>query len=132
MKDSHANGGQAIVAGGTSIDRGDNFNWTFLILGITLSTHSYDFGMVSMGIATVSTNAITITNSGNATETYALSVTTTGAKTLWTIGVSTPTSMDKLAFFGLFNTVQPSSTTFHYYDLLDHSHRRQRDRVCRQ
>jgi hypothetical protein len=121
VKDSNANAGTTITAGPNSIDRGNNINWTFLILSITLSTHSYDFGMVSMGVTTVSTSAVTITNTGNASETYSLSVTTTGAKTVWGIGTSTPTSMDTLVMFNLFNSVQPSSTTFNINDVVTKS-----------
>jgi hypothetical protein len=118
VKDSNAGAGQTIAAGPRSIDQGNNINWTFLILSISLSTHSYDFGMVKMGVTTISTSAVTITNTGNDTETYSLSVATTGAKTIWGVGASTPTSLDTLVFFNLFNSVQPSSNTFTSADVV--------------
>jgi hypothetical protein len=89
-----------------------------MILGITFSTHSYNFGMVSMGATTVSTNPVTITNVGNVTETYALAITTTGAQTEWGVGISTPTSYDTFVMFGAFNATPPSSTTFTTADVI--------------
>jgi len=118
VKDSNASPGLTIAAGPKSIDSGNNINWTFLILSISFSTHSYDFGIVNLGATTVSTSAVTIANIGNDTETYSLSVATTGAKTVWAIGTSTPTSFDTLVMFNLFNSVQPSSNTFTSSDVV--------------
>ena len=118
VEDSNANAGTTIAAGPNSIDSGRNFNWTFMILGITFSTHSYDFGMVNLGATTVSTSPVTITNAGNVTETYSLAVATTGAKTIWGVGTSTPTAFNTFVMFGAFNAVQPSSTTFGMGDII--------------
>jgi hypothetical protein len=112
VQDSSAAAGATIVAGPNSVDSGRNVNWTFLILSITLSTHSYNFGTVNMAATTVSTTAITVTNGGNATQTYSLSVATTGAQTVWGVKTATPTIHDQFVMFGQFNSVQPSSSTF--------------------
>jgi hypothetical protein len=110
---SSASVGQVIVAGPNSTDSGNNVHWTFLILAVSLDKHSYDFTTVSMGVTTLSTSAVaTATNMGNATETYSLSVTTTGALSVWGVGTSTPTSANTFVLEGLFNSIQPSTATF--------------------
>jgi len=107
-----------IVAGPNSTDSGRNVNWTFLILSVSLSSPTYNFGTVNMGATTVSTNSINVVNLGNATETYSLSVATTGAQTVWSVKVATPTAYDQFALFGIFNSVKPSSTTFTVNDVV--------------
>jgi hypothetical protein len=118
VQDSSANAGVTIVASSNSVDSGRNVNWTFLILSVSLSTHSYNFGTVNLANTTVSTLAVTVTNGGNTTETYSLSVATTGAQTVWGVKVATPTTLDKFVLFGLFNSVQPSSNTFLVNDVI--------------
>ena len=118
VKDSNANGGTTIAAGARSIDSGNNPNWTFLILSISLSTHSYDYGAVAMSSVAVSTTAITVMNTGNDTETYGLSIATSGPTTVWSVGASTPTSYNTFVMFAGFNSVMPSSNTFTAQDVL--------------
>jgi fibronectin-binding autotransporter adhesin len=88
-----------------------------LVLSVQFGAAAYNFGIVSMGASTISTSAITVTNYGNASQTYALSASTTGA-TVWSIGVATPTIMDRFVVFGNFNSSQPSSTTFVNLDVI--------------
>jgi hypothetical protein len=110
---SSASVGQVITAGPSSIDSGNNVNWTFLILAVSLDKHSYDFTTVSMGVTTLSTSAVaTATNLGNVTETYSLSVATTGALSVWGVGIATPTPANIFVLEGLFNSIQPSTATF--------------------
>ncbi len=118
VQDSSANAGVTIVAGPNSIDSGRNVNWTFLILSVSFSSPTYNFGTVNMAATTVSTNSINVTNSGNATETFSLSVATTGAQTVWGVKVATPTALDQFALFGIFNSVNPSSSTFKINDIV--------------
>jgi|GEM_PF-3776110 len=117
VRDSDAHNGQTMIGGPKSINSGNNTNWTFLILGVDFSPASYGFGSVNMGATTVSTSAIVATNTGNDTETYSMSVSTT-VGTAWMVATSTPTTLDHFAIFGLFNTVQASSSTFQIQDIM--------------
>ena len=69
---------------------------------LTATVPSYDFGTVNMGITTISTSAVTLTNTGNVSETYTLSVATTGASGLWGVSVATPTVLNHFVLFGGF------------------------------
>jgi hypothetical protein len=115
---SSASAGVTITAGPNSTDSGNNQNWTFVILSINLSPNSYDFGSVQVTGSSVSASAIAVTNGGNVTETYSLSVATTGAKTVWGVGTSTPTTYNQFVLEGMFNSARPSSTTFTSQDVI--------------
>jgi hypothetical protein len=104
--------GITVAAGARSTDSGNNTNWTFRIIGVQLSPNTYDFGQVGIAGSTIATSGITVTNSGNDSETYTLSVATTGPQTVWGIGASTPTAFDTLVLEGVFNAAQPASSAF--------------------
>jgi len=89
-----------------------------ILLSVQLDATSYNFGSVSMGATTVSTHAVTLTNLGNVTETYSLSVSTSGPSTVWSVKTSTPTAMDQFALFGVFNGVAPISGGFTTIDII--------------
>jgi hypothetical protein len=114
---SSASAGVAIVAGPTSVDSGGNMNWTFAILSVSISPASYDFTTVNLGGTTLSVSAVNITNSGDGPQTYSLSVATTGAS-VWGVGTATPTVMNTFVLEGLFNSVQPSTSTFTHLDVI--------------
>lgn len=88
------------------------------VLGMSLNTHTYDFGTVNMAATTVSTSALTVSNIGNVTETYSLSVATSGASGIWGVNVATPTVMDRFALFGGFNATAPAATAFNNVDVI--------------
>src|SRR5262249_31762030 len=88
------------------------------VLSVSISTHAYNFGSVNVGATTVSTTAVTVTNGGNITETYSLSVATTGALSVWAVGSSTPTAFDTFALFGAFHPSQPVWTGFGTTDVI--------------
>jgi hypothetical protein len=88
------------------------------VLSIQVSSTAYNFGTVNLAATTVSTNSVVITNQGNVTETYSLAVATTGALSVWNVGISTPTSFNTFVLFGAFNASQPSSTTFTMADIM--------------
>jgi hypothetical protein len=119
-QDNNANAGSTILAGANSTNVSNNTNWLFAAptLTITTSTGAYNFGLVNLAATTISTLAITITNGGTATENYSISVATTGAQTVWGVATSTPTGFDNFALFGLWNSVQPSSSSFLTADIL--------------
>jgi hypothetical protein len=114
---SSASAGEVIAAGGYSTDAGNNTNWTFGILSVNLSPASYDFTTVNLGATSVSVGAVSVTNSGDGPQTYSLSVATTGAS-VWAVKVATPTMMDTFVLEAMFNSVQPSSSTFHELDVV--------------
>ncbi len=88
------------------------------VLSISLAPVSYNFGAVHITSTVVSGSSITVTNGGNVTETYSLSINRVAGST-WTVVTALPTVYDAAAFFGRFNgNVQPSSTTFTSSDII--------------
>src|SRR5262249_11760593 len=92
--------------------------WTFRTLSVTVSPHSYDFTTVNLGGSTLSVTPITVRNTGNGSENYALSVATSGASTVWSVGIATPTDLNDFVLQGKFNTIQPSTATFTKTDVI--------------
>ncbi len=115
---SSASAGVVIAAGPDSIDSENNTNWTFVILSLSLSPSSYDFGSVPVASTVVSGSAIAVTNTGNVAETFSLSITTSGPTTVWGVGTALPTSRNTFAMFGKFNSVQPLSDIFSSTDII--------------
>jgi hypothetical protein len=70
------------------------------------------FGTVASGSQTVSTGAATVTNDGNVTETYSLSLTNPGG---WTAVQSAPAA-EQYALLAKFNSAAPGAGTFTYLD----------------
>ncbi|HEX9912226.1 MAG TPA: hypothetical protein VGB01_03155 [candidate division Zixibacteria bacterium] len=90
-----------------------NINATVTIQNLSVNaTGPIDFGIVVIGSATVSSAASTVTNDGNVTETYSLSLTNPAG---WTAVQSTP-SDEQYCLSAMFNTSQPASGTFTYAD----------------
>ncbi len=110
---SSASAGKTIVAGPTSSDNGGNVNWIFATLSVTLSPKPYDFTSVNLGASTMSVTAIGVTNEGDTTQTYSLSVDTVGIATEWEVAADTPTTHNKFVLQGIFNTTQPPVSAFH-------------------
>jgi len=70
------------------------------------------FGTVTAGSETVSGSASTVTNDGNITETYSLSLTNPAG---WTAVQAAPAS-EEYALSARFNTVAPAGASFTYAD----------------
>jgi len=88
------------------------------VLSVTFSSSSYNFGNVFMAATTVSTSTMHVTNAGNVTETYSLSVATTGVNTIWAVGTTPPTTSDKFLLYGAFNATQPLQSSFGTEDIV--------------
>src|SRR6185436_855978 len=69
------------------------------------------FGTVVAGSQTVSGAASTVTNDGNVTETYSLSLTNPAT---WTAVGAAPSSAEEYALLALFNNAAPVGTDFGY------------------
>jgi len=110
--DNNANAGITIAAD-TNSTLSNTFNWinSAPTLSVTLSPKPYDFTTVNIAGTTVSTSAIVVNNSGNVSETYSLSVATTGAQTVWSVGTTVP-SYNTFVLFGGFNSAQPLWSNF--------------------
>lgn len=116
-QDSNANAGKTIVAGTTSVDSGNNINWTFgtTTLGISVNPSTYDFGALPVNISSNSVSAISVTNGGNVHEDFSLQA---SSSTDWALGVSTPTSTNTFAIMTAFNSTRVSTSTFVTSDIL--------------
>ncbi|MFH1958075.1 MAG: lamin tail domain-containing protein, partial [bacterium] len=81
------------------------------VLGISISPSTYDYGNLNASSAVVNGTTITVTNTGNITETYSLfSSSAIGSGKGWLIKDSP--GNDEFSLSAGFNTVEPSSTTF--------------------
>jgi hypothetical protein len=69
------------------------------------------FGTVVAGSQTVSGAASTITNDGNVTETYSLSLTNPSS---WTAVQAAPSAAEEYALLAIMNTAAPVGTDFSY------------------
>lgn len=82
-----------------------NINVTVTIQNLSVTaTGPIAFGVVTASSQTVSTVASTVTNDGNVTETYSLSLTDPAG---WT-AVSGAPGAEQYALLAMFNTVQPA------------------------
>ena len=108
------------IQAGTNSTGTRTVNWLFgaPTLSVTFAPKAYDFQSVSMAATTLSTYAIVITNAGDATETFSLSVATTGAQTVWAVGTAPPTTQDTFVLYGLFNPVEPVVASFATNDIM--------------
>ena len=71
------------------------------------------FGTVVAGSQTVSSSASTVTNDGNVTETYSLSLTNPAT---WTAVQAAPSAAEEFALLAEFNSSAPGAGTFNYTD----------------
>lgn len=73
-------------------------------------TQGYQFGTVSMGATTMSTVAITLNNTGNVAEYFAMKVSNTSPDN-WAPTAGTP-STDQFKLMAYLNSTQPADATF--------------------
>jgi hypothetical protein len=71
------------------------------------------FGTVIASSETVSGSASTVTNDGNVTETYSLSLTNPGT---WTAVQAAPSAAEEYALLAQFNATAPTAVSFTYAD----------------
>lgn len=71
------------------------------------------FGIVVAASETVSGSASTVTNDGNVTETYSLSLTNPGS---WTAVQAAPSAAEEYALLAKFNSGAPTAASFTYAD----------------
>lgn len=88
-----------------------NVTVTIQNLSVT-ATGPIAFGVVTASSQTVSSLASTVTNDGNVTETYSLSITDPAG---WSSVTAAP-GAEEYALLGMFNTVQPAPGGFTYAD----------------
>ncbi len=69
------------------------------------------FGTVVSGSQTVSTSSSTVTNDGNVTETYSISLTNPAT---WTAVQAAPSSAEQYALLAQFNSSAPTAGSFTY------------------
>ena len=72
---------------------------------------SISFGTVVAGSQTVSSSASTVTNDGNVTETFSLSLTN---PSVWTAVQAAPSAPEEYALLSQFSTSAPLAATFTY------------------
>ncbi len=85
---------------------------TVTIQNLSVSTSgSIAFGTVLSASQTVSGTSSTVTNDGNATETYSLNLTN---PTTWTAVQAAPTIAEDYALLAIFNSTAPLATAFSY------------------
>ena len=85
---------------------------TVTIQNLSVSTSGpIAFGTVVSGSQTVSSGASTVTNDGNVTETYSLSLTN---PTTWTAVQAAPSSAEEYALLAEFSSAAPAAGSFTY------------------
>jgi len=96
----------------TYIGASSSANITVTVQGVTLGvsiTGTINFGTVQMNTTTVSSNALTVTNTGSTAETYSLSLVN---PSVWTVVAGPNTGNETYAMAALFNNAQPVGITF--------------------
>ena len=81
--------------------------------GVTISSpypSGYSFGQVNLGAVTISTSAITVTNSGSISEYFGMAISNLGTNS-WTPVASNPPGADHFRLAAWFSTAVPASTT---------------------
>src|SRR3972149_4821522 len=85
---------------------------TVTIQNLSVSaTGPIGFGTVLASSETVSGSASTVTNDGNVTETYSLSLTNPGT---WTAVQAAPSAAEEYALLAQFNATAPTAVSFTY------------------
>jgi len=124
VQDSDASGGLTLAAGSTSVNSGNNLNWTFTILSIAVNTTTWSVGTVDAGTAQISTsgNKINVTNDGNLTETFTLQIFNEDDRNEWThSSLKTGAGNNIYALSGIFCATgdSPITTSFNETDSED-------------
>jgi len=84
-------------------------NWaTYVVLDLSLSQNTINFGTLSPGSATVITTPIIITNLGNVTQRYQVSIANPAD---WTVATGAP-GTDQFRLTGVFRDSEPASGDF--------------------
>ena len=81
---------------------------TPVVLGVTLSTDTLQFGSLSPGTTNVITSSITVTNTGNVTQKFLIYIDT---PTIW-VPTTGSTTLDTFRLTGVFKNAQPVSADF--------------------
>ena len=110
VKDSDASGGDVLAAGVNSTNSGNNDNWTFKIISVTLRDAGDTTGYTTWAIGTdkaVDTvylmdidNCVLVKNDGNVAEDFSIIV-SGGTGTNWTL--ATTNAQNQCVLMGLFN-----------------------------
>jgi len=85
------------------------------VIGITVSTDTYDFGVVNISSKDVTVSSIVVTNDGNITETYSLEVASiTLANNLPSVWKATDTTVgyNRFIIYSIFHKVEVSTDNF--------------------
>ncbi|PIY17165.1 MAG: hypothetical protein COZ15_03380, partial [Elusimicrobia bacterium CG_4_10_14_3_um_filter_49_12_50_7] len=94
------------------------------ILGVSVSTDTYNFGEVDVSSQAVSTTTIIVTNTGNVAETYSIkgssAVNVVGGGVPWTL--SDTVGNDKFSLYTAFYGVQVSTSDFNADDRLTYNY----------
>ena len=90
------------------------------ILSVSVDITAYNFGILEVGITTISVTSATVRNTGNVAATWQLRATTATANTPWQL--SSSAGVDKFVLWGVFNSTLPSSETFSEEDKLSYSY----------
>jgi hypothetical protein len=80
-------------------------------LSVSVSGSTVAFGTVTASSQTVSGSASNVTNDGNVTETYSLSLTNPAS---WTADQAAPSTAEHYALLAQFNSSAPAAGTFSY------------------
>ena len=101
-----------MLAGSAQAGNPATITVTVTIQNLSVSTSgAIAFGTVVAASSTVSGSASTVTNDGNVTETYSLSLTNPGS---WTADQAAPSAAEHYALLAEFNSTAPNANTFSY------------------
>jgi hypothetical protein len=90
------------------------------ILSVSVDIETYSFGILEVGITTISVTSATVKNNGNVAATWQLRATTATINTPWQL--SNSAGVDKFVLWGVFNDTQPSDATFSNEDRLSYNY----------
>jgi len=96
--------------------------WVNPVIGISISTDTYNFGGVSLGVSTHTVSVITVTNNGNISEDFGLScATTTAGGSPWYPGLVGESSdyLDRFILRGVFNATEAATGDFGSEDTIE-------------
>ena len=100
------------------------------VLGISLSTDTFDFGEVSLSSQAVSQTAITLKNTGNINQTYSIKGSSaTSSPYYWTLSEDGTVGFDKFSFYVGFYGILVSTTSFGSEDILTYSYKKCTDTI---
>ena len=129
VKDNNASGGDTLAAGVTSTNSGNNDNWTFKIISVTLlnagGTEDYTTWAIGTDRAVdtvylmTTANCVLVKNDGNVAEDFSIE----GTGSSWTL--ATTNAENQCVLMGLFNgdTAPVEGAFSATYDIIDGSTR---------